>query len=272
MIEDSTGALFAGAVLLGLVHGILPDHGWPVAALYAVDRTHVWLRGFAAGFILGFGHLVSSIAVVLAFFGATAYFGIGSLGWLDYVAGALLIALGVREYRHGHSHGGVRDGSEDHSHDGDDGRSEDDGHSHDDDHGHSHDDDHSHNEHGHSHDHSHHGRIGAWLRSTLPFVDDIPDDPDKQGLWGIAVFAFALGFAHNEEFEIIALCTGSDYCLELMLVYALAVMGAVVAMTLVLVAGFEQFEDRVEAHADKLPTITAAVLIGMGIGFVLGVF
>lgn len=251
MIEDGTGALFAGAVLLGVVHGILPDHGWPVAALYAVDRTHVWLRGFAAGFILGFGHLVSSIAVVLAFFGATAYFGIGSLGWLDYVAGALLIALGVREYRHGHSHGEVRDGSDDHSHD---------------DHGHSHDD------HDHSHDHSHHGGIGAWLRSTLPFADDVPDDPDKQGLWGIAVFAFALGFAHNEEFEIIALCTGSDFCLELMLVYALAVMGAVVAMTLVLVAGFEQFEDRVEAHADKLPTITAAVLIGMGIGFVLGVF
>lgn len=231
---ESLGVV-VGASVLGFVHGVLPDHGWPVAAMWALDQRNKWLYGALSGAILGIGHLVSSIAVVVAFFWAQSALGLTDLGWLNYVAGGLLIVLGVREYVHGHSH----------DHDAD-------AHSHDTgDHSHDHDGD---SDHGSDHGHD----CGA-------------DDVDERGLWGIVAFAFALGFAHNEEIEILALCTGSTACLELMTVYALSVLGAVVAMTLLLVAGFERYESRLQDHDDAISALTAAVLVAMGLGFVFGV-
>lgn len=269
LFEGSVG-LFLGTIGLGLVHGILPDHGWPVAAMYALDRRRPYLYGFLSGFILGFGHLFSSIAVVVAFLWAQSRLGFGDPDWLHYVAGGLLIALGVREYLNPHSHShGVGDENDGHESD-----HEPDHHEHSHDH---HDHEHSH---GHSHDHDHanhhHGGIGARILDVLPFGDRLREldesAADERGLWGIALFAFALGFAHNEEIEILALCLGAEQCLALMTTYALAVLVAIVVMTLLLVAGYEHYQDRVEAHADKLPKITAVVLILMGIGFVAGVF
>jgi hypothetical protein len=99
-----------------------------------------------------------------------------------------------------------------------------------------------------------------------------PAAASERGILGIAAFAFALGFAHEEEFEIIALCLGSDFCLELMLVYALAVIAALVAFTVLLIAGYEQYEERVRAYTPYLPAFSAAVLIGMGVGFLLELF
>lgn len=241
--------VFVGASVLEFVHGVLPDHGWPVAAMWAVERRNKWLYGALSGGILGVGHLVSSIAVVVAFFWAQSYFGLTDLSWLDYVAGGVLILLGVREYVHGHSHD-----ADGHSHDTGDHRE----HEYDD-HPHDHGD-------AHSHDHRDHGDD-----EPARHHDHQPSDADERGLWGIAAFAFALGFAHNEEIEILALCTGSTACLELMTVYALSVLGAVVTMTLLLVAGFERYESRLEAHEDTISNVTAAVLVLMGLGFVVGV-
>jgi hypothetical protein len=170
---------------------------------------------------------------------------------VSLVAGILLIALGVREYRHGHahSHGGSSRGghsaSHDHSHDADQ-------HSHSD--PHPHNDQHSHDDH-HS-DHSH----------------DVQDDASERGLFGIAWFAFLLGFAHEEEFEIIALCAGSSYCLELMSAYAITVIAGIVGLTMALIAGYERFEAEIEQYAQYLPVFSAAVLVVMGLGFVTGVF
>jgi small-conductance mechanosensitive channel len=261
-----TGDLFGllvGAVILGAVHGIEPGHGWPVAASYALDQGNKWLSGFAASFLLGVGHLVSSIAMVAAFFYAKDYFrltqvnepialggGIEIGGPVSLVAGLLLVALGVREYRggHGHSHGSGDHGHDDHSHDHDDGH----GHSHD------HHDDHSHDH----HDESEHGHAGE---SGL----DGQFDTDR-GLLGIAWFAFLLGFAHEEEFEIIALCAGSTYCLELMLAYAVTVIVGIVGLTLLLIAGYETYEERVEEYAPYLPLFSASVLVVMGLGFITG--
>ncbi|MFQ3294816.1 MAG: nickel/cobalt exporter [Halobacteriales archaeon] len=81
-----------------------------------------------------------------------------------------------------------------------------------------------------------------------------------------------LGFAHEEEFEIIGLCLGSSHCLSLMLVYAVTVIVGIVGLTLLLIGGYERYEDRVEAYADFLPRISAGVLIVMGIGFMGGLF
>ena len=254
MIPDGTLGLYLGVIVLGAVHGILPDHGWPVAAMYAMNQKRTWLHGLASGFILGFGHLVSSITVVLVYFWALTYFDLTEIHGLHYLAGAMLILLGVREYvRGGHSHDRVH--ADDHGHD----YAQDGGH----DHG---------------------SETPGWLRKikmAIPFVGtdeahehthSLEERADERGLYGIAMFAFLLGFAHNEEIEIIAICTGSDQCLELMLAYALTVLVAVMVMTMLLIAGFERYKDRIEEYQGYLPRVTAAVLILMGFAFIAGVF
>lgn len=220
MIDGAWG-VFAGAVGLGLLHGLEPGHGWPLAAAYASARVNRFAAGLAASVIIGVGHLISSIAVVLVFFGFKQWLDLGQLSWMNYVAGGLLIALGIWELRgaHTHEHGG-------------------------------------HDHHGHHHHYRHGHATGGGA--------------DK-GLWGIAGAAFALGFAHEEEFEIIALCAGSDFCLELMLAYALTVLVAIVALTLALIAGYERWRHRLEHFAPHLPKVSAAILIAMGIAFIAGV-
>ncbi|MFO8115847.1 MAG: hypothetical protein R6U01_10905 [Halorubrum sp.] len=253
MLHGEATGLLLGAVALGAVHGVEPGHGWPVAASYALDRTHTWTYGLAASLIIGVGHLVSSIAMVGAFFYAKGYFeltqvnepitvfgGLQIGGPVSLVAGVLLIALGIREYRHGH------------------------GHSHGGDHGHDH-------SHGDDHDHSD-GQGRANDHDTHHHTDGSPTDAADRGLLGIAWFAFVLGFAHEEEFEIIALCAGSAYCLELMVAYALTVIVGIVGLTLLLIAGYERHEERVERYAPYLPVFSAVVLVAMGVGFITGVF
>lgn len=262
-----------GAIALGAVHGIEPGHGWPVAASYALDQTNKWVYGFAASLIIGVGHLISSIAMVGVFFYAKDYFnltqvnepitilgGIQIGGQISLVAGVLLIALGIREYSHGHSHG---------THD-------DEGHGHD--HGgHSHDDSHHDDEHPHDHGHESGGLLSR-LKRFIPFVGghshshENLDEAADRGLLGIAWFAFVLGFAHEEEFEIIALCAGSNHCLELMTAYALTVIVGIVGLTMLLIAGYQHSEEKVEKYTPYLPAFSAAVLIVMGCGFIIGVF
>ena len=79
-----------------------------------------------------------------------------------------------------------------------------------------------------------------------------------------------LGFAHEGEFEIIGLCAGSTHCLELMTAYALTVIAGIVGLTMLWVAGYERYEERLERYAPHLPLVSAAVLVTIGAGFVLG--
>jgi ABC-type nickel/cobalt efflux system permease component RcnA len=296
MLHGEALGLLIGAVALGAVHGIEPGHGWPVAASYALDQANKWVYGFAASFILGVGHLISSIAMVAVFFYAKSYFNLTQVnepisldlfsttihigGPVSLVAGVLLIALGIREYFHGHSHGTSDDehGDEHHDHQHDDGHSHGHGHDHDHDghHAHGHEHDHAHR-HGHSHDHDEGGLL-ARLKGFVPFVGghshshgDLDEAADR-GLLGIAWFAFVLGFAHEEEFEIIALCAGSNYCLELMSAYAITVIVGIVGLTMLLIAGYHRHEEKVKQYTPYLPAFSAAVLIIMGIGFITGIF
>jgi hypothetical protein len=283
MLHGEAFGLLLGAVALGAVHGIEPGHGWPVAASYALDQSNKWLYGFAASLILGVGHLVSSLAMVGAFFYAKGFFNLtqvnepitvfGDLqvgGPVSLVAGVLLVLLGIREYRHGHSHG--HGGS--HSHEHDDGHEH--GHDHESGHEHDHGNGHGHDHgNGHGHDHEERG-VGARLKGFIPFVGGhshgSADEAADRGLFGIAWFAFLLGFAHEEEFEIIALCAGSNYCLELMSAYALTVILGIVGLTMLLIAGYHRYEERVERYTPYLPAFSAAVLVAMGLGFIAGVF
>jgi len=298
LFQAESLGLLIGAVVLGAVHGIEPGHGWPVAASYALDQTNKWVSGFAASLLIGVGHLVSSLAMVGVFFYAKSYFSLTQVnepitvaggvqigGPVSLVAGVLLIALGVREYRHGHSHG---DGEHEHGSHGHTGTV------HKFDGGHAHDHAtvtldkapvHAQHDHGaHDHPHAHHGDdhadggLLARLAGLLPFVGGHShahgslDDAADRGLFGIAWFAFVLGFAHEEEFEIIAMCAGSTMCLELMSVYALTVILGIVVLTLALIAGYQHFEAEVEKYTPYLPVFSAAVLVLMGIGFITGLF
>ncbi|WP_420182600.1 hypothetical protein ACNO8S_05350 [Haloarcula sp. KBTZ06] len=286
--------LFLGAIALGAVHGLEPGHGWPVAASYALDQSNAWLSGFAASLLLGVGHLVSSIAMVFAFFYAKAYFdltqaneplelaaGVHIGGPVSIVAGCLLIVLGIREYRYGHDHG-HGDAAETHDHQAASGHDHEHGEVNANSHTDSNSQDHQHQHHGHSHGSNHsHGDDsgGLWSRvfGRLPLVGGHShahnglDDAADRGLFGIAWFAFLLGFAHEEEFEIIALCAGSPYCLELMSAYAATVIVALVGLTMALIAGYQQHEAAVERYTPYLPLVSAVVLVTMGLGFVAGV-
>jgi nickel/cobalt exporter len=277
MLHQEALGLLVGAVALGAAHGIEPGHGWPVAAAYAFEQANKWLYGFAASLIIGVGHLISSLAMVAVFFYAKSYFnltqvnepvtilgGIQIGGPVSLVAGVLLIGLGIREYT-SHSH------TDGHSHSGEDQMN-----------GHANDDDHSEDAHSHSEHSDSRTGLRARIKALLPFIGgdseshghshgDLDDAADR-GLFGIAWFAFVLGFAHEEEFEIIALCVGSDHCLKLMTAYALTVIFGIVSLTLLLVAGYEHYEEKVEQYTPYLPAFSAAVLIIMGIGFITGLF
>ncbi|WP_440772175.1 ABC transporter permease [Natronorubrum sp. DTA28] len=277
-----------GVIAIGFIHGVLPDHGWPIAATYALNKQRRWLYGFLAALILGVGHLVSSVVLVLAYFWFSSFADFADGPWLGVVAGALLILLGIHEYRHGghglddhdHSH----DGHE-HSHDGHDHSH--DGHSHHTDggseansgHGHAHDVDHDHGGHAHDgHDHHDHGDDRSLLeriRSALPGGgghQHLTEEHAERGLFALGTTALVLGFAHEEPIQILAICSGAGtgLCLELMLIYSLAVIVAIIMPTLLLIAGYEHHRKRIERYTPYLPTITAVVLIGMGMAFIFG--
>lgn len=256
--------LVVGVIAIGLIHGVLPDHGWPIAAMYGLSRSRRWFAGTFAALVLGVGHLISSVALVLAYFWFSSFARFAEGPWLRYIAGGMLILLGVYEYRYG-GHGGSHDHDHgDHSHHHDD---------HDHDHG-----DHSHYHHHHDHSHtsgdSTDDGVISRVRSYLPGGGHrhLDESDAERGLFALGTTALVLGFAHEEPIQILAICVGTEFCLELMLVYSLAVIFAILVPTLVLIAGYERHKETVEAYTPYLPTLTAVVLVGMGLAFILGVF
>ena len=259
--------LIVAVVGLGVIHGVLPDHGWPIAATYALGYDRRWLRGTVAALILGVGHLISSVALVVAYFWFASFAAFAEGPWMKPIAGGLLVALGIYEYVSG-GHG-----NHDHSH------------SHDHDHGHFHDADHDHD---HHHDHSHaadHGQQDGYktsestgflasLRGRLPGSGHMHPTQEhaEQGLLTLGVTALVLGFAHEEPIQILAICAGTQFCLELMILYSLAVIAAILAPTLLLIAGYQHHREKIEQYTPYLPTLTAVVLVAVGMAFIVGIF
>jgi ABC-type nickel/cobalt efflux system permease component RcnA len=227
MIESQTaGSIYATATMVGVLHGVEPGHGWPVAALYALARRRRWLYGGVAGSIIATAHLISSFAVVALFALLDRLFGITEMQYATRIAGLVLLAMAVYQWRHARvaAHGGHK---------------------------------------GHSHAHA--------------GVEDEPqhahtgEQAARRGLWGIVAFAFALGFAHEEEFAVVALCAGRASCWGVMGVYAVAVAASILALTLASVATFNRFETRLARWERYLPNVSALVLALMGFAYLLGV-
>ena len=211
-------SVYLSAILIGLLHGVEPGHGWPVAVVYSLQRERRAWFGLLTSSILAFFHLISSLAVVLVFLLVNRVVDLSSLPIVRYGVVALLLYMAYRAYTepHRHTHG--------------------DHHDH---HGHSH-------SHGHEHAHVHH-------RKT------------PQSLWDMAVFAFLLGFIHEEEFALLALCLGGIHCVALMLTYALAVSVAIIGVTLLAIQGYHLLEERLRRYEEYIPKALAGLFILMAI-------
>ena len=69
----------------GLLHGINPSHGWPVATLYSMRSRKPFLAGITSSSIIAGAHFVSSIVVVAAYLFLTTLIEIPQL-YLRYAA------------------------------------------------------------------------------------------------------------------------------------------------------------------------------------------
>jgi len=234
MMLDS---ILLGAIAFGLLHGINPSHGWIVASLYSARSTKPMLSGFTSSGIIAGAHFVSSFAVVIAYVVLTMFIEIPQL-YLQYGAA---IGLGILAYIFWlektedlveTQHGHLHDNMEEVEHE----------HLH------------WHRAVGyHSHRHLH-------QRRALP------------SLSAIAAFAFVLGFAHEEEFVILALAAGGADPWMLITAYASSVTAALIGITMLSVKVYTQIQHRIIHYSKYLPKITALVLAVMAAGFAAGIF
>jgi ABC-type nickel/cobalt efflux system permease component RcnA len=96
---------YLGAVSIGLIHGLEPGHGWPVAAVYALNRERRLLYGLVTASILSAFHFLSSIAVVLVFLFFRRHLDFLTGGTLKLIAGLLLVGFALHMWlKSGHDH------------------------------------------------------------------------------------------------------------------------------------------------------------------------
>ncbi len=221
--------VYVGAVAIGLLHGLEPGHGWPVAVLYSMGKRNAAFSAVVSSGIIGVAHLVSSIAVVAAYVLLQSWLNFEA-PWLKYVAVALLLVLAYRmfiektdglEKQHGHIHENQPDV-----------------------------------EHEHEHEHPGQGRHTHLHKHTTGMV---------LSLMGLASFAFVLGFAHEEEFALLALITSGVNAWILMLSYGVSVLLGLVVVTLAGVKIYKYFQPKLIRYERYIPKIGAAIMGAMAI-------
>ena len=224
---------YIGVAMIGLLHGLEPGHGWPVAMLYSMRKRNAILSATLSSGIIGVAHLISSIAVVAAYVLLQTWLDFDA-PWLKYLAAGLLLILAFRMWRekvddierqHGHIHEGQPD-----------------------------------LEHEHEHEHSSVGKH-THRHKHLTGV--------AMSLWSLASFAFVLGFAHEEEFALLALVAGGVNAWMLMLVYGVAVLLGLVAVTVLCVKVYKHVEPRLKRYEKYIPKAGAAILFAMAIVIII---
>lgn len=225
-------AALAAVVVIGLLHGIEPAHGWPVALFYAAKKSRPGLHALLSSGIMAAAHFSSSIVAVAAYLVLSLFVPL-SIPILKYVASIFLIILAVRFWRtsgeqaqHGHLHDILQkmEHVHEHVHNGTE---------------------------SHTHVHRHEARIMT--------------------LTGLAGFAFVLGFAHEEEFALLALAVGGVDPVLLMISYAVAVTVSLVGITMLSVHAYQMFKDRMAVVERYAPKITAGILLALAVFLVIGI-
>ena len=218
---------YVGVVIIGLLHGLEPGHGWPAAVLYSARKRNPVASGVLSSSIIGLGHLVSSIAVVVAYVLLQSWLDFEA-PWLTYVAAAILVALAVKLFmekaddmkkQHGHIHTDYPEGEHVHEHQ---------------------------HPNGETHTHRHKHVTGVVL-----------------SLLGLASFAFILGFAHEEELALLALAAGGVNAWALMISYGLSVLLGLVVVTVGCVRAYKYFQPKLGRYERYVPKASAVVLVIM---------
>jgi len=230
------GVLF-GAIAFGLLHGINPSHGWTLAILYSLKSKRPMLSGIQSSSILAGGHFLSAFVLVVGYVVATTFVKIPHF-YFQYGAA---IALGILAYIFWKQK----------------------------------EDDFTETQHGHLHDnmefleHEHtHWHNGIGYHSHV----HIHQQRKILGLRALAIFAIVLGFAHEEQFVILALAAGGHNPFVIMIAYVLAVSAAMIGVTILGIKIFTQLQHRILHYVKYLPKISAIILAGMAIGFAVGLF
>jgi len=218
---------YFGVAMLGLLHGFEPGHGWPVAVLYSMKKRSAVASATLSSFVIGIGHLVSSIAVVVAYVLLQRWLDFEA-PWIKYVAAALLLILAFKLFRekvddlerqHGHNHPDTPEIEHEHEHEHPgQGR--------------------------HTHKHKH--KVAVAL-----------------SLLGLASFAFILGFAHEEEIALLALVAGGLNAWILMVSYGVMVLLGLMVATIVGVVLYKQFQAKLARYEKYIPKIGAGLLVLM---------
>ena len=220
---------YISVMAIGLLHGLEPGHGWPVAVLYSMQKRNIVSNAFLSSAIIGSAHLLSSIAVVVAYVLLQSWLDFDA-PWLKYLAAALLLFLAYRMFRQ-HKH------SLEKQH----------GHLHPDKPNILHEHEHEHPGHGkHNHKHQHTAGIALSLLS-------------------LAAFAFILGFAHEEEFALLALVASGVNAWVLMLAYGISVLLGLMAVTILGIKIYKRFQPRFARYESHIPKIGAVILTIMAI-------
>jgi cytochrome c biogenesis protein CcdA len=116
-------------------------------------------------------------------------------------------------------------------------------------------------EHEHDHEHPDIGKHSHWHKHARRV---------KLTLLGIAIFAFVLGFAHEEEFALLALAVGGINPFTLMICYAVSVTIALIGITLISIKAYQKVETKIKRYEKYIPKVNAIVLLVMAVAFILG--
>jgi len=81
--------------------------------------------------------------------------------------------------------------------------------------------------------------------------------------------AFVLGFAHEEEFALLALAVGGINPLMLMISYATSVTLALIGITLLSIKAYESVQPKIKRYEKYIPKISALILLIMAIALIL---
>jgi hypothetical protein len=208
-------ATYLGVIVIGLMHGMEPGHGWPIALMYAFRYQRVLTRGLVSSIILSFFHLISSIVVVAAYAVLNLYVTI-STPEVKYVAAGVLIFLAYRF---------LTEKSKEEVEAGQDAST------------------------------LTHKRRKAELT-----------------LGGLSVYAFILGFAHQEQVVLLALAIGGINPWVLMLIYATSVTLGLVGITVAILAIGKGLEEKIKRHEGLLPKVSGIVLIILAVSLLMGLW
>ncbi len=222
---------YIGVVMIGLLHGLEPGHGWPVAVLYSLRKRNVLFSAAVSSGIIGVAHLVSSMAVVVAYVLLQAWLDFDA-PWIKYLAAALLLILAFKLFRekvnglerqHGHLHENQPEVEHEHEHEG---------------------------------EHPNQGQHNHWHKHITGIA---------LSLWGLVSFAFVLGFAHEEEFALLALVAGGVNAWILMLSYGVSVLLGLMAATIVGVKIYKTLQPKLIRYEKYVPKISAGILVVLAI-------